>query len=276
MWVAQPDSKTSLTGVIGDAVQFTEYQGKYWQWNRGIIEMEIILNARKILVGLVFLSSSVIAGEYNASAYVGAADYDGKDVYEVGGYYYFDQVDTSGKALAEAWFMGRHSSINLNYVDVSGLLTETSAYAEFLGDRGNNFYGGIGYVNTDYDAGGTDDSLYGEIGYFVADNWLISVATEQSDGEDPVYLYTKYASELADGRFLNLEAWYDDQSRDKWISGDFYFSQKTSVGLTLSEQENYKYGLEFRHFFTEQFSLSLRYRSYDNYHITGASLSARF
>jgi hypothetical protein len=234
------------------------------------------MKARYLLVGFGFLGSSVFADQYNTSAYIAALDYDGVDVYEVGGNYYLDQVDTSGMALAEAWFTGRHSSVSLNYTDVNGELTETSVYAEFLGDRGNNFYGQIGYTNTDFDAGGSDDVFYGEIGYFFADNWLVSLATEQSDADDPVYLYTKYVTELGGGRYLNLEAGYNDQSQDGWVTGNFYFNKKTSIGLHLSESRNYEYGLDFRHFFTEQFSLGLRYVSHDYYDVKEVYISARF
>lgn len=234
------------------------------------------MKSRTLLIGLGLMSSSVFAGGYDVEVNVDYFDDDGVDVIGASGAFYFDQVNTSGTPLAESAFMGRNSNVSLEYIDFDGDVTVTGAFAEFFGDKNNNLYGRIGYINADADVGGSDNAIYGELGYFLSDNWLVSIATTDSDGEDPIILATKYVAKLGGGQFFNVEANYNDESEDFSIKGDYYFTPKTSVGLQLSDNDNFEYGLGLKHFINEQFAVGVNYESYDDGDVTGVSLTARF
>lgn len=234
------------------------------------------MKSRALLVGLGLLSSSAFAGNYDVEVNVDYFDDDGVDIIGASGAFYFDQVNTRGTALGESAFMGRNSNVSLEYIDFDGDVTVTGAFAEFFGDENNNLYGRVGYLNADSDIGGSDDAIYGELGYFFADNWLVSIATTDSDGADPVILATKYVAELGGGQFFNVEANYNDESEDFSVKGDYYFNPETSVGLQLSDNDNFEYGVSFQHFFTSRVAFGVSHESYEDGDVTGVSLTARF
>lgn len=229
---------------------------------------------KAIVLGLGLASSAAFANDYNVELGVSYADVDGFNVIGLSGSYYFENVDLANTAWAEAAFMGRNSNVSVEYIDFDGDADATGVAVEFFGQGNNNLYGSIGFVSVDTPFGG-DDVVVGEIGYFVDDNWLVSIqATDDSDS--PIFLKTKYVADLGDGQFFNVEASIDDEDTDLTVAGDYYFSSASSVGLELSAAEGFDYGLNFKHFFDKQFALEVTYISSDAGDETGIGFTARF
>ncbi|TQV75174.1 putative porin [Aliikangiella marina] len=231
-------------------------------------------NSKAIVLGLGLASSAAFANDFNGEVGLVYADVEGLDVIQVTGTYYFDSVDLSNTAWAEAEFMGRNSNVSVQYTDFDSDVDAMGINLEFFGEGNNNLYGAIGFVSIDTPFG-SDDVVVGELGYFVDDNWLVSIqATDDSD--NPIFLKTKYVGDLGDGQFFNVEASIDDEENDLEVSADYYFTNASSFGLQLSQAEGFDYGLNFKHFFNKQFALEVTYASTDFGDETGIGITARF
>ncbi|WP_444997615.1 putative porin [Aliikangiella sp. IMCC44359] len=231
------------------------------------------MKSKSLLIGLSLLSASVAASDYNLQLDVDYIDLDGGDVVSAQGTYYFDNVSTANTAWAEAAFMGRNNNVSLGYIDVDGDFSILHAAIEFFGDSNNNLYAQLNVV--DSDQAGVDRAIGGEIGYFLAENWLVAVGTNDSD-DAPIVLRTKYVGELGGGQFFNVEANIDDEEHDLTVMGDYYWTPQSSVGLALSNEDGYDYGVRFQHFFNPAISARFSYESFDSGDAIAIGLVARF
>lgn len=228
-------------------------------------------------MGLGLLSAGVAASDFNHQIDLFYADVEDVDVIGIMGSHYLNSLSTDNAAWNEAEFMNRGSNINWMYAD-SDFGNDVSAYGlgfEFYGDTTNNLYASLNIVEPDEVAGasallnflgsgadGDDAVVSGKIGYFFARNWLVAIGTSDADNS-PVELVTKYVADLGNGQFFNIEASIDDEEEDLTVTGDYYFSPQTSVGLTLSGEEGFDYGIEFAHFFQPNFAIALSHESTD-------------
>jgi len=233
------------------------------------------MKSKAILLGLGLLSSTAFADGFNTQVGLEYLDADGLDVWGVQGSYFFETVDSNKGPWAEAAFLGRNSNLSLGYIDFDGSIDAVVLGAELFGDKNSNFYGALSYVDYDSDFGVSGDVISGELGYFFDDNWLVAVGTSDED-DAPITLRTKYLSNLGGGQFFNLEAAIDDESKDLSVSGDYYFTPQTSVGLQLSQAEGFDYGVKFEHFLTRNVGFNVTYTATDDENITGVGLTARF
>lgn len=226
-----------------------------------------------LLLGLSLLSSSVLANEYNTQVDLDYLTIDSFNVINLEGTYYFDNVTTANTAWAEAAFMGRNNSASLSYTDFDG-----DAYALTLGGNfyHNNIFVGLDVSYVDIDAGTSDTSLTAELGYFFAKDWLVSVSGADEDFSDSLTLSTKYIATLADGAFVNLEAAFLNLDNDVTAAADYYWTAQSSVGVNLSTEDGYNFGLNAQHFFTPAISARVEYISLDNDDAISFGLTGRF
>ncbi len=232
------------------------------------------MKTKAYLIGLSLLSGSVMADTYNTQVDLDYIDDDGFDIITLQGAYYFDNVSTSKTPWAEAAFVGRNSNISAHYFDFDGEADALGLGVELFGDKSNNLYGALS--TTRVDAGDEDDTiLAGELGYFFSDNWLVSVATTDVD-DAPIYLKTKYIGNLGGGKYFNVEASIDDEEHDLTVMGDYYWTPQSSVGLALSNEDGYDYGVRFQHFFSPAISARFSYESFDSGDAIAIGLTARF
>ncbi|MGX5173229.1 putative porin [Aliikangiella sp. IMCC44653] len=228
-----------------------------------------------LILGLAVLSGSVLADNYQSQVDLDLFDSEGNQVINLAGSYYFDSVSTNSTPWAEAAFTGRNSNVAASYTDFDGDASAIGIMGEFMGDASNNLYASIGAVNIKADGQGSETVLVGELGYFVAKNWLVSVQASD-ESSSPIFLKTKYVGELGGGQFFNVEASIDDADNDIHLAGDFYFNPQTSAGVSLSDAEGYDYGVNFQHFFSPSIALKVGYDSTDFGDTTSIGLTARF
>lgn len=226
-----------------------------------------------LLLGLSLLSSTAIANTYNAQVDVDYLKIDNFDVIGVEGSYYFDHVTTKNTAWAEAAFMGKNNRVSVGYLDLNG-----DAYTLNLGGDyyHNNIFVGLDVAYTDPDYDSSDTTLSAELGYFFAKDWLVLISGADEDFSDSLELSTKYIATLADGQFINIEASYLNLDSDFTASADYYWTAKSSVGLDLSTEEGYNFGVNAQHFFTPTIAARVSYISLDNDDAFAIGVTGRF
>jgi hypothetical protein len=226
-----------------------------------------------LLLGLSLLSSSVMANTYNAQVDADFLTVDSYNVIGLQGTYYFDQVTTQNTAWAEAAFMGRNNNASVSYIDFDGDAYSLNVGGDYFY---NDFVFGLDVTYSDADYGSSDTSFSGEVGYFFAKDWLVSVSGSDEDFSDSLELSTKYIATLADGQFINFEAKYLNLDSDLRAAADYYWTAQSSVGLDVSTEEGYNFGINAQHFFTPAISARVGYISLDNDDAITIGLTGRF
>lgn len=226
-----------------------------------------------LLLGLSLLSSTVLADNYNTQVDLDYLTYDDFNVIGLQGTYYLEQVTTENTAWAEAAFMGRNTSISAGYANIDG-----DAYVLTLGGDfyHNNIFAGLDVTYLDVDQGDNDTNVSGELGYFFAKNWLVSVSGDDEDFSDSLALNTKYIKTLANGAFINLEASFLNYDNDFTAAADYYWTAQSSVGISASTEEDYNFGINAQHFFTSAISARVEYASLDDDDLISIGITGRF
>jgi len=226
-----------------------------------------------LLLGLSLLSSSALADNYNNQVDFNFLNVDDFNVISLEGTHYFDSVTTKNTAWAEAAFMGRNNSVTVGYTDF-----DSDAYALSLGGDyyNKNIFVGLDVAYVDVDGGSSDTNVFGEFGYFFAENWLVSVSAADEDFSDSLALNTKYIATLSDGAFFNFEASFLNYDNDFAAAADYYWTARSSVGANLSTEEGYNFGVNAQHFFSPAISARIEYISLDDDDAVSFGVTGRF
>lgn len=150
------------------------------------------------------------------------------------GKYHIETVSTSGTVLNEAAFVGRNSNIHAAYstqdkADTDNMNIGVEWWFE-------DIYAAAALLSNDTPAGDSSNTAL-EVGYMVAENTLVALGMITGDiPEDAMGLRVKHVGEMG-GSTVNLEASYTDVDGDGefTIGGDYYFSEKLSVGASLAD-----------------------------------------
>lgn len=231
------------------------------------------MKTRALFLGLSLLSSSVLANEYNAQVDVNYATIDSFDIINVSGTYYLDKVTTDNTAWAEAAFMGKKSSISAAYTYFNGNAGALAIRGDYYR---NNFFAALDVVYTDIDGASSETNFAGEVGYFFAKDWLVAVSGSDEDFSDSLVVRTKYIATLNNGAFVNVEASYINDDSDIAAAADYYWTAKSSVGLSLSTQDSYDFGVKAQHFFSPTISARVEYISFDFDNLVSVGITGRF
>ena len=214
-----------------------------------------------LLLGLSLLSSTALADNYNTQVDFNYLTVDDYNVINLEGTYYFDQVKTGNTAWAEAAFMGRNNSVSLGYTNFDSNADALSLSGDYYQ---KNVFVGLDVTYVDADGGYSDTSVSGEVGYFFAEDWLVSISGDDEDFSDSLALNTKYIKTLANGAFVNFEASYFNYDNDFAAAADYYWTARSSVGVSLSTQEGYNFGLNAQHFFSPAIAARVEFVSLDD------------
>lgn len=229
------------------------------------------MRTKKLLlaVSLSFISAGAFAENYQFEVGAQYLDFESVDGFALAGQYHFQEVDTSGKPLAESAFLGQSNNLQLAYTDIEDS-DATAIAAEFYI---NNFYVAPSYVNPSEG----DGEFAVALGYAV-DNWRVTTVVPEEDYELNVNF--KYVTELGGSTFLNFEAGYADGGdfADDTISvaADYYFDSTFSVGAILLNAEDTDVGIRLSKFFTGTFQAGFSYISSDFGDLTTLDASIRF
>lgn len=226
-----------------------------------------------LLLSLSLLSSTAFADNYNAQIDADYLTIDDVDVISVEGTYYFDQVTTANTAWAEAAFMGRNNNVSLAYANVDGKGDILNLGGDYFY---NNFLFALDATYSDYDWSSSETDFTAEVGYFFAKNWLVSVAGSDEDFSDSLSLNTKYIRALSNDSFINVEASYLNADSDFTVDADYYWTAQSSVGASLSTEDDYKFGINAQHFFTPAISARVEFVSFDYDDAISVGVTGRF
>lgn len=226
-----------------------------------------------LLLGLSLLSSSVLANTYNNQVDFNYLNVDDFNVISLEGTHYFDSVTTNNTAWAEAAFMGRNNSVTAGFTDF-----DSDAYSLSLGGDyyHENIFIGVDFSFVDVDNRRNEKNIAVELGYFFAENWLVSASGSDAGFSNSFALNTKYIAPLSGGAFLNFEASYLNDDKDFTAAADYYWTARSSVGLNLSTEDGYDFGIEAQHFFTSTIAARIQYTALDNDDAVSVGISGRF
>lgn len=227
-----------------------------------------------VAVALV-VSNAAIADSYRTEITAGATDSDATDTsFDLGIRYHFQEVDTSGKPLAEAAFLNKSSNVYAETVNIAGDGdTETTAGVEFYLPN-TMFYGGFDVTKTD-----DNTSWTATLGVTPIDGLLVTTSYKE-DVDYDLNLDAKYVTTLGNGHAINLEAKVIDGEEDVlWsLGGDYYLSNNTSLGLAFSDYtgNDTDVTVRGRHFFSNEFFAGASFTAADNNDTIALEAGLRF
>ncbi|MBT1062537.1 putative porin [Bowmanella sp. Y26] len=247
-----------------------------------------------VVLTSLLLSSSVVAQEYNlfselnyTRAEVGQAD---ADILGVSSIYYFDKKAVLGP-LAELSYINDKTNVYGAYIDSEGGVNDLNIGGELFY---NNFLFGAEYNRAEVGSDDFDSSTV-TLGYLINPNFLVKADyTDLEHGgfatfgaqythslggvdyvgfslnvDDEFDVWTassKYFSALGEDRFIAAELSVTDNDGDTdWgISGDYYFTTMTSVGLSYADEASDDvWGINAKHYFNTNWAVSAAYASAD-------------
>lgn len=212
------------------------------------------LKALAVATACVFGSAAAVAAPYQieagASYYHLDRDSGGSDgAFGVRGEYHFAPVQTREHPLAEAAFLERSTNVYAQGADDFDALS-----------IGGEFYvpNSMFYVAADvsrYDYGSSDTVVTGTFGVLPLDGLLITTSVTD-DGYD-ANVSAKYVTAIGSVNYLNVEATYQDDDWDDYLSigADFYIDRTFSVGGSYEDSYGLDvFSLRTRKFFTNEIS----------------------
>ncbi|HLT90095.1 MAG TPA: putative porin [Woeseiaceae bacterium] len=241
----------------------------------------------KIAVPLMLFSTIVAAEEYRSFSTVdyshSETDFLELDQFSLTSTWFFDDKATLGP-LKEFEYINRTSNVFGRYsrFDSGGNFYRAAVGGEYF--AGNWLLGGS------YDDGDGPRLLTGTVGYLFSEDFLLSVDAVKlgnldtdlvldarynhrlggndyigfnlrvDDDFDSREIASKYFTRLAGDTWLAVGLAYNfiEGAEDPWsVTGDYYFSERTSVALGVGKHDRYSLGLS--HFFNRNVALELGY-----------------
>lgn len=241
------------------------------------------LKTLSAVIALTLCSTAAMANTYQAEVGVvlGTIDTDAgdADLFGLGGEFFFEAVDTSGKPLAEAAFLQKASSVSAAYAQTDYDGFEISAASldvgYYFGD--SIFYAGATVVSYDFD-GESEDDWGVTVGVTPVDGWLVTT-TYMDDVDYELNLQSKYVTQLAGETAINFDLGYADGGDfDDIISAglDYYINHSLSLGVFTESAEETATGVRGRYFFNDQFSAQFSYETEDDVDTIMLGASVRF
>lgn len=245
-------------------------------------DKEIIMRIKTALaLAVAVASTGAMASDYRVEGGLSYVDLDGDDhIIAVDGTFYFEQVQTARRPLAEAPFLGRNSNISLSY----GTLDEADVDLIGLGAEVwvDHFYLSAEFLRADIDVDEIDN-YEARLGYMVGDGFLVNVGFADGDSFDKssILLGTKYVAPVG-GNFINLEADLEVNDGDSTLGlvGDYFFNNQFSAGLRLERSDvsgaKTEFGVGAKYFITSTISGELEYITQDSVDAVLVRFAARF
>ncbi|MCH8543485.1 MAG: putative porin [Alcanivorax sp.] len=195
--------------------------------------------------------------------------------------FHFDTVNTAGRPLAEAAFLGRNNNVFVSYLTYDDEDLDVFAFGgEFwLGD----IYLAAAYESESSDTFITEDSYAVSLGYMLGDGLLVGVGYEDGDEREheTVSVGAKYVGQVGEN-FINLEGdlAFTDGDAVLSLDADYFFTHEFGAGLRVIESDESgvktAYGVGARYFFTPTISAEAEYLTQDDDKIFGFRVAGRF
>ena len=232
--------------------------------------------SKTILSTLLLASTTTFADTYNAEVGVeyvsdGASivrnvlPADNVSSIQLYGTYNFSAVDTANKPLGEADFLGKHSYIDASYSSIdpdggSSLDTQHIGVGFYIPN--SIFYIGAQYVKFE----DLNDTIV-SVGITPIDGLLITTSHNEEADDYNANILAKYVTKLSGDTAINLEAGYakgedadnafeDDEEDTLYLAADYYFTNRFSVGASITDQEESTYSIRSRYFHSENVSFN--------------------
>ncbi len=214
--------------------------------------------------------------------------------------WYFEEVDTGSHPLAEAAFLERKSSINLEFSNVDSLTgvvgvdPETGVSSFWQELHTHHFLSGsidyyvpntILYLGATYKYNrlGSDQDHFSNtwgaiVGVTPLEGLLISTEYWEKAGYT-ANIQAQYVKPLAGENAIRLEGSYYDGDGDEdtlEVGADFYFDRSWSAGVVAVDYSDTSVGLRTRKFFTESLSVAVEYFDIERLYKYQLSASFRF
>lgn len=247
----------------------------------------------KSILPLILLPSIVIAEEYRSISNLDYSRFETGplelDQFAFGSTWYFDRKVTLGP-LNEFEYINKTSNIFGAYTRFEGMNAD---FDDAL--IGGEYFAGNLLVGGSYRNLEDFDVVTGTVGYLLNSNFLVSLDAVKAEDIDAEYfvnarydhqlggtnyigfhfrtddefdtkeISSRYFTQLASENYLAAEVSYTifDNADDIWaLDGDYYFNQRTSLGLGIAKDE--VYSLDFTHFFTRNIAVELGYTTSRN------------
>lgn len=262
------------------------------------------------LGGFLLGSSLATASPYQTDITASYIDFDGSDDYSLRAARYFAPVTSSGYPLAEAAFLGRASSLYLDYDrldDVYGSRDRVNiGLGYYIPD--SILYVGANVVHIselddgfESDASDTDWGL--TLGVAPIDGLLVATSyrmaplmyaphstqlmhyfagTEEEGNRYDLNLSAKYVAQLDGDTAIKLTGTYADQRWGNMVSlgADYFVDPTFSVGAWFEDLGSpfmsNGYGIRTEKFFKQQFSAQAWYVDYDDFSVWSIGAGMRF
>ena len=226
------------------------------------------------------------AQDYNVELGISYIDFDIEGVVddsalEFDATFHFDTVNTAGRPLAEAAFLGRNNNVFASYLtyddeDLDAFILGGEFWLE-------DIYLAAAYESESSDTYVTEDSYAVSLGYMLGDGFLVGVGYEDGDEREheTVSVGAKYVGQLGEN-FINVEGDLAVTDGDKVLSlaADYFFTHGFGAGLRLVESDESgvktAYGVGARYFFTPTISAEAEYLTQDDDKILGLRVAGRF
>lgn len=242
--------------------------------------------ALAVAAALSAASGVVQAQDYNVELGVSYIDIDLEGIVDdsalgLDATFYFDSVNTTGRPLAEAAFLGRNNNVFASYLTYDDLdLDVFTLGGEFWLE---DIYLAAAYESESGDSLDNEDSYTLSVGYMINDGFLVGINYEDGDKRDDatIALGAKYVGQVGDN-FINLEGDVAVTDGDTVISlaGDYFFTHEFGAGLRVIESdvsgEKTAFGVGARYFFTPAFSFEAEYLTQDDDSVFGLRVAGRF
>ncbi|MBZ2189848.1 putative porin [Alcanivorax sp. JB21] len=238
--------------------------------------------ALAVAAALSAASGVVQAQDYNVEIGASYIDFDGDDhALKLDATFHFETVNTAGRPLAEAAFMGRNNNVSAFYATRDDADIDRFAIGgEFWLD---DIYLSATYMDESGDNSDDESSYELRVGYMVGDDFLVSLGYEDGDERDDetISLAAKYVGQIGDN-FINVEGGIASTDGDNLFSlaGDYYFTREFSAGLRLAESDvsgvKTRYGIAARYFVTPTISGEIEYLTQDSVDEFTLRVAARF
>ena len=171
--------------------------------------------------------------------------------------YHIETVNTDGRPLAEAAFLGRNSNVSAFYY-----MPDDSLAEDTLGLGAEWWFGDI-YAAADFTDTDGDNDMTIRLGYMLQDGFLVYAGYNDDDAlsVSTILLGTKY---VANNLNVEVEVGQSDDVNDT-VSvsalADYYINNSFSVGASVDKAERLAstFGVQTRYFFTPVLSGELAY-----------------
>jgi Putative general bacterial porin len=212
------------------------------------------------------ISANYTRGKTTYTSSTGDFSYNDKSSL-LGGRYYLTSVETAGKPLAEAAFLGKNSSISATYYDYRSKIDYGSGDS-FDNNGSSNSIGAFIYVPSTIlvlgasyssSSGQRDHSTQYTLGVTPVEGLMVYTSFWGDSEIRRNNINAKYVMPFDNGAAVNMEMGFrkgkDDEKNNYSLSGDYYFNRYYSLGLATGWGDGTSYGIKSTCFVTEAVSL---------------------